>query len=412
MLYLKIHPDSQFAELLKRLIVNPTIRTQEVISSWQHKARGGGTTDISGTRAAFLLDLIGEAVTGSWIDKATKGVITIDVKDALLADAPVNATTVTVSPAPADDSMVKALEKRIQELEKELKAASGVTTKVTPQTAPAVKAEPLVTPTIFPSVPVNRASLGAKFIAPSWYSIMCDALTSGRHVSIAGPPGPGKSTAPEEYFIDKGQPYIIVNGDGGLRRRDLEGTKEIGGGSSFFQVAEFAAAAIMGWGAILNEVNAAEPDALLLINGIIETPRCVTVNGRTYPVHKDFRLVVTYNPGLAGTKPLPPAFKDRFFPIKLGFVSKSFLKKMLVVHGMPDNAPYSDLLIDFAQELWKTQESGSMRYQISPRRLFDAVFLIEKVKRSPKQAVQQAVVDAIDSHSDCAVINAIIDKMF
>jgi MoxR-like ATPase len=241
---------------------------------------------------------------------------------------------------------------------------------------------------------------------------MAAALDAGKHVSLAGPPGIGKSTGPEQYFINKGQPFVVVNGDAGFRRRDIEGATEIQNGSTYFKVAEFAAAAVNGWGCILNEVNAADPDALLFINGILEVPHMVNIHGRAYPVHPDFRLVVTYNPGLIGTKALPQAFKDRFFSIKLGFPNQDFLRRLIVAKtGVSENAPYLTRLIKYAEDCWTLHEKGTLRYQLSPRRLFDAVFLMEAgAAQNLDEAIRWAVIDAVDSASDIQALTELLTR--
>jgi MoxR-like ATPase len=260
----------------------------------------------------------------------------------------------------------------------------------------------------FPPCP-KVGKTNPQYVTPAWYKRMEAALDAGKHVSIAGPPGGGKSTGPEQYFARKGQPFVVVNGDAGFRRRDIEGTTEIQAGSTFFKAAEFATAAINGWGCILNEVNAADPDALMWINGLLEVPHMVTVHGRAYPVHPNFRLVVTYNPGLVGTKALPQAFKDRFFPIKLGFPPRSFVRKLLVTKGMPESAGYADRLLKYAADCWQLHEKGNLRYQISPRRLFDVVFLMESgACQDLEDAIKQAIVDAVDSAADAQMLKKLV----
>ena len=78
---------------------------------------------------------------------------------------------------------------------------------------------------------------------------------------------------------------------------------------------------------------------------------------------------------------------------------------------MPQNAWYATRMISFAKECWTVQANGGMRYQISPRRLFDAVFLIEKMKMSLHAALEQAVLAAVDTVSDSQVIKGLTDKV-
>lgn len=261
----------------------------------------------------------------------------------------------------------------------------------------------------FPDAP-ELPKANPKYQMPEWYGRMKAALDAGKHASLAGPPGIGKSSAPEHYFIKRGQPFVVVNGDAGFRRRDIEGTTEIQQGTTFFLVAEFAAAAINGWGCILNEVNAADPDALLFINGILEVPNMVNVHGKAYPVHPDFRLVVTYNPGLVGTKPLPQAFKDRFFPIKLSFPGAEFLRALVVAKtGVSTSAGYMGRLLKYAADCWVLHEKGTLRYQISPRRLFDAVFLLESgIASDLETAIKQGIIEAVDSPADVQTMTTLI----
>ena len=294
--------------------------------------------------------------------------------------------------------VVKVVEKPVEKI---------VYKEVPTQSSPG--SEELEAPVKFPTQPLPGKA-NPNYVTPGWYKRMEAALEAGKHVAIAGPPGGGKSTGPEQYFIRKGQPFVQVNGDGGFRRRDMEGSVEVQNGRTFFRVAELAAAAVNGWGCILNEVNAADADALLYINGLLEVPFVVNIHGKSYPVHKDFRLVVTYNPGLVGTKPLPPAFKDRFFPIKLDFPPKAFIQKMIVaVTGIDASTAYLPRLLKYADDCWSLHVKGNLRYQISPRRLFDVVFLMEtKAVDTVEDAIKQAVVDAVDSAADAQMLIKLI----
>jgi hypothetical protein len=265
----------------------------------------------------------------------------------------------------------------------------------------------------FPEEPAT-AKANPKYEVPDWYLRMQVALDAGKHVALKGPPGTGKSSAPEQYFIKRGQPFVVVNGDAGFRRRDVEGSVEIQAGTTFFKVAEFAAAAVNGWGCILNEVNAADPDALLWINGILEVPNMVTIHGKAYPVHPEFKLIVTYNPGLVGTKALPQAFLDRFLSIKVAFPGRDFLRRMVIAKTGMDtaNRSYSywlEKLLAFAESAWDAHVKGNLRYQISPRRLFDAVFLLTKgVARTHEDAIKMAIIETVDSAADVQVLERLI----
>lgn len=249
------------------------------------------------------------------------------------------------------------------------------------------------------------------FRKPTWFDTMQTMTRLGSHTSLSGPPGVGKDTAVQQLACQEGRPLVTVSGDGGFRRRDLVGTVELSGGSSFFNVVEYAAAVINGWWALITEVNAADADALLFINSQLAPPYVINIHGKAYPVHPEFRLFVSYNPGLIGTKPLPPAFKDRFFPVKMFFFSEVQLRDRLEAWGLPgtqdevdvDSARESiqngSIIVEFGVGMWQAHEDGKMRYQISVRRLIDTITLLNnKVVSDVWQALKLAVISTIDSN--------------
>lgn len=389
---LRVRRASQLGTLLRRIEADPIISMRDVcrIVHQPGKVPSRGPSPLSPTRASFVLDLLAEATEE--VDRAVR----IDARKAVMSLRGVReaiaAAPVLGVPTEAPPAAPAAPDVHI------------VADKVRMTLSPPPAATPPANEVSFPDAPALRAP-DPRFEMPDWYRAMAAALDSGRHVSIAGPPGIGKSTAPEHYFATKGQSVVVVNGEGGLRRRDLEGVAEARGGTTSFTVAEFAAAAVHGWAVVFNEVNACEPDALLLINGVVEVPHRLTIHGQSFPVHPDFRLVVTYNPGLAGTKPLPPSFKDRFFPVRLDFPGDDFLRRLLVARGLPPDARYAAELIVFARRAWDLHAKGKIRYQISPRRLHDAVFLMESgAATRVGDALELAVMAAVDSASDRAAL--------
>lgn len=268
------------------------------------------------------------------------------------------------------------------------------------------------------------------FRKPSWFETMRTMVKAGRHISLESPPGMGKDTAIQQLAAEEGMPLVTVSGDGGFRRRDLVGTIELADGSSFFQVAEYAAAAINGWWVLITEVNAAAADALLFINNQLAPPYVVSVHGKAYPVHPNFRLFVSYNAGLIGTKPLPPSFKDRFFPIKIGFFNELQLRRRLEAWGLPEEwerrtddpelnavvarslggrTAWADRLVKFGILMWEAHEKGQMRYQISVRRLIDVIKLMELTAVPDVWAgIRAAVIATIDSPIEAKVAEKVL----
>lgn len=263
----------------------------------------------------------------------------------------------------------------------------------------------------WPDAPPLIDGMGDKFRTPSWFGIMKAMVKAGRHIALQGPPGVGKDTAVQELAAMEGKPLVTIGGDGGFRRRDLVGGVQIANGRSFHEVAEFAAAVVNGWWALVTEVNAADADALIFLNQIMAAPYVIQVGGKSYPVHPDFRLFVSYNAGLVGTKPLPQSFKDRFYSIQVPFFKQSQLEAILVSHG----AAYSTSTTEIAKygvTLWDAHVRGQLRYQVTSRRLMDAVELLNLgLVMSVREALELAVVAAIDSPTEAKVASQLISMI-
>jgi len=262
----------------------------------------------------------------------------------------------------------------------------------------------------WPDTPViNDTADYPWFRKPAWYDRMALMVKLGKHISLAGPPGIGKSSAVEYLAAEQGKVLVNVSADAGLRRRDLTGNVELVNSHTRFMVSEYLAAVANGWWVTIDEVNAAEPDALMYLNSQIAPPHSASFYGQTVQVHPDFRLFVTYNPGLVGTKPLPESLKDRFFPVKLQFPNESTLRRMLEANGMPvkiddGSVQWQDAIVNYGLSMWKQHELGRMRYQITPRRLMDAVTLVMHAGVEVYEALEAAVIMTVDNVSEVRVL--------
>lgn len=252
---------------------------------------------------------------------------------------------------------------------------------------------------IWPEMP-NIGSIKDNFDKPQWYDTMKLMVAMGRHISLEGPPSIGKDTAVEQLAAEMNMPLVTIGGDAGFRTRDLTGGQQMVNGTSFYDVGEYAAAAVFGWWVLLTEVNAADPSAIMYINRQLASPYVVNFGGKSFPVHANFRLFVSYNHGLVGTKPLPQSFKDRFFPIKETFFTEAQLRRRMAAMGWSNQVVHelnNSIIVAFGIAMWDAYEAGKMRYQITTRRLKDAVDLMVVGNVDVKSAIKSAVLATIDS---------------
>jgi len=259
-------------------------------------------------------------------------------------------------------------------------------------------------------------SLEDGFDKPAFFETMRKMIELGKHISLEGPPGVGKDTAVQELAAQEGKVLVTLGGDGGFRKRDLTGSPQISNGTSFWEAGEYVTAAVNGWWVLITEINAADADALIYLNNQLAPPYIVTLSGKAYPVHPDFRLFVSYNAGLVGTKPLPQSLKDRFFSIKVPFFSEAMLTKRLT--KMVGDSELSEsfaesesfkMIVKFGLEMWQAHENGKLRYQVTTRRLYDACVLMMRLGYlAVKTALKDAVIAAIDSPIEQKVAESIL----
>jgi hypothetical protein len=276
-------------------------------------------------------------------------------------------------------------------------------------------------PVVWPDVP-PQIHPHPNFIEPKWFKTMRAMVNAGRHIRLPGPPSVGKDTAIKQLAYESGKPLVTLNGSS-LRERHMTGIRaQDASGRSYFLPSQFAAAVVYGWWANITEVNAADQDVLLYLNSITEEPFMIILNGRAYPVHKDFRLFVSYNPGALGTRPLPASLADRFFPIKLDFHTEATLRKVLEANGMPesdlmnvgngDMRDWTACLVKYIRDLYTMHEQGHIKYQVTVRRGMDCVELMKAQRTTGmddfRDAVRASIIGAIDNPLDANKAEALL----
>ena len=292
-----------------------------------------------------------------------------------------------------------------------------------PATAPAIPAAAPATPpelgesVIWSDVPVATSSVNGDYVSPPWLAELTAAATIG-HVELMGPAGSGKTLAVHHLATEQGRKLAVVTADGGLRKRDLVGQRELIAGSTIFTAAEFATAARDGDWALIDEANMAEPDAMSFINGMTDRPgqqgSTFQIAGQTIEVHPDFRCFITRNPGYIGTRSMNEALRDRFWSIEVPPLSGESLAAMLAAHNVATaDIPESVWLID---QLYRSWEDNMISYQVSPRRALAAAHMMQATKlpgvafeETIRYWLERSILTKIDAKHDQESVKTKID---
>ena len=85
-----------------------------------------------------------------------------------------------------------------------------------------------------------------------------------------------------------------------------------------------------GWPIVLEEVNFGAPSVLAKLNEFTDGTLRVMINGIAYKKHPNFFVIMTMNPGYAGTDPLNVALKGRFAKVNIPQLTKDqFCERMV-----------------------------------------------------------------------------------
>ena len=256
--------------------------------------------------------------------------------------------------------------------------------------------------------------MNGDYVTPPWLEELDAAALIG-HVELMGPAGSGKTLAIHHLAAKLGKNLAVVTADGGLRKRDLVGQRELIAGSTVFTAAEFATAAKQGDWALIDEANMAEPEAMSFINGMTDRPAQVgstfQVAGQTIEVHPEFRCFMTRNPNYVGTRRMNEALRDRFWSIEVPPLSGESLAAMFKAHGMAKT--FINDAVFLTDTLYKSWKDNRIGYQISPRRGLAAAKMASAMKsrRSVvgfRGLMRKSILTKIDAQHDIDAVDVII----
>jgi len=253
-------------------------------------------------------------------------------------------------------------------------------------------------------VPSAMCDVNGEYIRPPWWNEFVTAAQVS-HIELKGSAGSGKTLAVHKLAEEQGKKLAVVTADGGLRKRDLIGQREIANGTTYFDAGEFASSAKNGDWALIDEANFADADALGFLNGMTDRAgtegSTFSIGGRVIEVHPDFRCFITRNQGYAGTKNMNEALRDRFWTIEVPPLVDEKLVQMLQSHGLPED--YASDASHLITALYKSWEQNKITYQASPRRALVAYQLAEKLdadKDAYKKLLEKSILTKIDNKHD------------
>lgn len=272
-------------------------------------------------------------------------------------------------------------------------------------------------------------------------------IRTGSNVLLVGPTGCGKTSLPLQVAARLNQPCLRFNCDGETRVAHLRGQQRPAAQDGVLTL-QFVAGALAeamrrGWWVVLDELDAALPSVLFVLQSVLEEGNRtlqVPETNEVIEAHPDFRLFATSNTvgyratarsRHAGTNMLNAAFVDRF-AIVIGVdypePEKEIERVRLHVPGLVEDedrrgAMFIDGVCAVAHDLRRDEK---FRSDFSTRRCIQWARLIEQFKREdwsaddPKgalpydvsRAFEASVARKIESPTDAKIAREVMRRNF
>jgi MoxR-like ATPase len=256
-----------------------------------------------------------------------------------------------------------------------------------------------------PSNDPDHPKLRAFFFGSKELKLSLAALLGGQHLILKGPKGSGKNTLAETCAFLLARPLAEIQGHAHLdgdsiighevfkshvrdtkdmvevyEQLKAEGMTEqaIGGvlaalgkrDEVSYLYGTVAAAARDGKFCVIDEANSVRPEALIITHSLRDDRRRLEIPGYgVVTAHPAFRMILTFNPGYAGTSELNEATADGFVPVYVPPMGQNdfanLLKTKFYRYGL--KADKANLLAGIFQDLLKKSGAAGGASEISTR---------------------------------------------
>ena len=230
---------------------------------------------------------------------------------------------------------------------------------------------------------------------------------------LKGPTGCGKTRFIEYMAWKLGKPLITLACNEDMTSSDLVGRFLLDSSGTHWQDGPLTLAARNGAICYLDEVVEARQDTTVVIHPLTDTRRMLPLDKKneTVAAHRDFQLVVSYNPGYQSVlKDLKQSTKQRFGALDFGYPTHD-IEAEIVVHESGVDTDRASKLVSIAERARNLKGHG-LDEGISTRMLIYAGQLIAQ-KIDPVAACRVALVRPITDDPDMRdALDAIVRTYF
>lgn len=169
-----------------------------------------------------------------------------------------------------------------------------------------------------------------EFIGDEVLELAVSALLQGENILLCGGKATGKNILADNLAWLFARPVYNVSFHVNTDSSTLIGTDTFVGGEVRLRNGPVAEAALHGGFCILDEINMAKNDAVVVMHSVLDYRRLIDVPGyECIPMHPATRFIATMNYGYAGTRELNEALVSRFTVIRMPTLQPQQLHELL-----------------------------------------------------------------------------------
>ncbi len=231
-------------------------------------------------------------------------------------------------------------------------------------------------------------------------------------VLIKGPTGCGKTRFIEYMGQKLGRNVYTVVCHDDLSAADLVGRHLINEQGTFWQDGPLTQAVRNGGICYLDEVVEARKDTTVVLHSLADYRRVLPIDrtGEVIEAHKDFMLVVSYNPGYQNLlKGMKPSTKQRFISLEFTY-PKEEIEKEIVMKESGVDEKIASKLVSIATSIRNLDES-ELEEAVSTRLLIYAAKLIVQ-GFDPYEACLHSIIYSLSDESELIEVLQKLVKLY
>ncbi|MGN0709138.1 MAG: AAA family ATPase [Anaerovoracaceae bacterium] len=201
------------------------------------------------------------------------------------------------------------------------------------------------------------------------------ALLTGKNLLLTGSKATGKTVLAENLAAAFGRPAYNISFHVNMDAASLIGADTFRDGEVVYREGPVTRCVKTGGFAVMDEINMAKNEALAVLHSILDYRRLIDIPGYDLiHVHPAARFIATMNYGYAGTRDLNEALESRFVVVRMPFIKKENLVKLLM-HAYPRlRRKYAEMFADLFYDIKNKADSSEISEKpLDLRGLLDSI---------------------------------------